>query len=74
MNMLALIRFVLELANFLLRRLDAQEQQKIGEDRVIKKSLTELVLRTDVAKAVADASREWDRAELDERLREYYRD
>lgn len=74
MSWLPIIRALLEIAVFFLGKLNDHEQQKIGEDRAVKKALTELTIRAGVAKEISDASRNWSRADIDERLRDYYRD
>ena len=74
MNWLSIILLLLKVVDAILQGRSDKEQQQIGEDRVVKQTLLNIAKRTGVAKDISDASKSWDRAAIDDILRDDFRD
>lgn len=74
MSWLGFIQLLLQIVLKIMDHMDDKEQQRIGEDRAVKRALAKIVERTQRAHDIDDESRTWSDADIDDRLRDYWRD
>jgi hypothetical protein len=72
-QMVELIKLILLIASWLVDKRSEADQRKIGEDEAVREALLNLSIRTRVAKTVSLDSGNWTASDIDERLRDYYR-
>lgn len=70
---LTIIRLLLTIVAAIIKSRSDKQQQQIGADRVVSKTLLELALRTRVAKEIDLDSNEWSADDVDSILQRYYR-
>lgn len=74
MNLIVIIKTLLQIVSFLMRKADEAQLKELGKDELVKQQLTELVTRTATAKAIAAEFANKSDADIDDFLRDYYRD
>ena len=74
MNIIVIIKTLLQIVSFLIRKADEKQLKELGKDELVKQQLTELVARTDVAKSIAAEFAAKSDADIDDFLRDHYRD
>lgn len=74
MNIVAIIRLLLNIVSLLIQRADDKKQQEIGRDKQIQNSLQEILKRGELAKRIDLASQGYSSDDVDSVLSEYYRD
>lgn len=74
MNVVVIIKTLLQLVSFFIRKADEAQLKELGKNELVQQQLTELVKSTGVAKAVAQEIAGMSDDAIDEFLRNHYRD
>lgn len=69
-----LVKALLQLVILFVQRMDDEKQRQLGRDEIVRKSLAELVVATQSAKAVDVASASWTVDDVNRILRDSFRD
>lgn len=69
-----LVKALLQLVILFVQRMGDEKQRQLGRDEIVRKSLAELVVATQSAKAVDVASASWTADDVNRILRDSFRD
>ena len=74
MNYVLVIKLCLQLVNKFMGRLDAKQQQQIGEDRAIKASLLNILVQVKTGKRIDAESMHYTSGDIERILSDHFRD
>lgn len=74
MDIVAIIRLLLSVTDWLMKQASDAQQRRIGRDGEILRNAEKIVRRAQIAKQIDNEFEHLGANDVDERLREYYRD
>lgn len=74
MNVISIIKMLLQLVSFFVRKADEAQLRELGKDALVTQQLKEITARTLVAKEIAAEFASKSDADIDAFLRDHYRD
>lgn len=74
MNIIVIIKTLLQIVSFLMRKADEAQLKELGKDELVKEQLADLVARTATAKEIADRFHNMSDSDIDDFLRDKFRD
>lgn len=74
MNVIVIIKTLLQLVSFFVRKADEAQLKELGKDELVTAQLKDLAARTSIAKSIAADLLRVDDDTIDDLLQDYYRD
>lgn len=74
MNIIVIIKTLLQIVSFLMQKADEKRLMELGKDELVSKQLADVVARTGTAKVIAAHFAAMSDDDVDKFLRDYYRD